>query len=120
MIIYVYITPAGGEYTELPKRYGATSPVTEAWALSHGWRKEEREVPDEVKRYSKLKLYDALENAGIWGEVKAAIESAGQWERYNQCDDLATDYPLFSQMVSAMREKYGNDTVDAILASAEE
>lgn len=121
MVITIYIAPNGMEYATLPKRYGNTSPVTEQWALAHGWRKERRTVPDPpvIHTYSKLRLYDAMVAAGIWEEVKQAIEAAGQWERWNWANDMATDYEPFAQLLSQLRQTYGDELTDAILASAE-
>ena len=71
------------------------------------------------KEYSKLRLYDALVSAGIWTEVKTAIEAAGQWERWELANDLATDYAPFAQLLAQLRQTYGDELVDSILSQAE-
>lgn len=77
------------------------------------------EPPPAVHTYSKLRLYDALVRAGIWEQVRAAIEAAGQMERWDLAVDLATDYAPFAAILRSMRQTYGDDTVDQILAEAE-
>lgn len=121
MKIVFFVSPDNIEYRILPARWEGTSPVTEQWALTHGWRKEEREIPDPpaVHTYSKLRLYDAMVAAGIWEEVKQAIEAAGQWERWNWANDMATDYEPFALLLAQLRQTYGDELTDAILAEAE-
>lgn len=121
MVITIYIDPDGTEYDMLPRKYKDTSPVTEAWALAHGWAKEERVIPDqpEVHLYSKLRLYDALVHTGIWEQVRAAIEAAGQWERWEWAIELATDYEPFAQLLVQLRQTFGDELTDNILSQAE-
>lgn len=75
--------------------------------------------PPVVHTYSKLRLYDALVSAGIWTEVKTAIEAAGQWERWELANDLATDYEPFALLLAQLRQTYGDELTDNILAQAE-
>lgn len=121
MTITVYIDPRDKEHRTLPARWESTSPVTEAWALAHGWIKESRTIPDppEIHQYSKLHLYDALLSAGIWDQVRSAIEQAGQLERWNLAVDLSTDYAPFAAILSQLRQTYGDELVDSILSQAE-
>lgn len=51
----VYLDPNGGRHHSLPGVWNNTSPITEAFALSHGWTVEEEDVPEPV-------LPDALLN----------------------------------------------------------
>lgn len=121
MTYYVYIDPDGIVYRKLPARWRNVSPVTEAWALAHGWTKEERTAPEpvEVHTYSKLKIYDVLVDMGLWETVKAAIEQAGQWERWNMANVLSTAYAPFAAMLDEFRRTMGDELVDQVLEQAE-
>lgn len=74
--------------------------------------------PPAPERYSILRIYDALRAAGIWEDVRAAIEESGQMERLTFANELATDYPPFAAFLAQMRTAYGDQTVDEILAYA--
>lgn len=76
-------------------------------------------TPPAVHTYSKLRLYDAMVSAGIWNDVKEAIQAAGQWERWELANDLSTDYEPFSQLLSQLRQTFGDELTDQILAAAE-
>lgn len=105
----------------LPRNWGKVSGICAENAERHGFVKVETEVPDPpvVHEYSKLRLYDALVAAGIWPDVKTAIEAAEQWERWEWAINLATDYAPFAQLLSQLRQTYGDELTDAILAAAE-
>ena len=51
-------------------------------------------VPPPPKRYSKLKIIDALGEA--WAAKKAELEAAGVYEKFSQATYLSTDYPEFA------------------------
>ena len=121
MVYVVYIDPDGVSHRTLPSRWKNVSPVTEAWALSHGWTKEQRTVPDppEVHTYSKLRIYDVLVEMGLWETIKSEIELAGQWERWNMANDLSTAYAPFAAMLAELRTKMGDELVDQVLEQAE-
>ena len=122
MVIVTWTYPDGTTGRSiLPRNWGQTSGICEANAERFGFIKVETEAPDPpaIHTYSKLRLYDAMVEAGIWNEVKAAIEAAGQWERWEWARDMATDYAPFAQLLSQLRQTYGDELTDAILAAAE-
>ena len=103
MITTIYIAPDGTEYPALPRTYGSTTNITEAWAFAHGWRKETRELPDPPRQYSKLRLHRALDAAGIWDTIWHALTDA-QRTYWTEAQELADDDPEFSVALSALRE----------------
>ena len=122
MLVVTWTYPDGTEgHNVLPRNWGSVSGITEANADRFGFVKVETEIPDPpaVHTYSKLRLYDAMFAAGIWDDVKAAIEQAGQWERWNWANDMATDYEPFALLLAQLRQTYGDELTDAILAAAE-
>ena len=119
MNITIYTAPDGTEYRALPRTYGRTTNITEAWALAHGWRKETRELPDPPKRYSKYKIQIATQERGLWEQVKAAIASAGLSDSWTNIVDIAADNPELQAALPAIRQTFGSDTVDAVLGEAE-
>lgn len=123
MTIITWTYPDGTEgHPVLPRTWRNISGITPENASRLGFSRVETEVPDpepEPKRYSKLRLYDALVASDIWSEVKTAIEEAGQWERWNWANDLATDYAPFALLLARMRSAFGDELVDAVLAQAE-
>lgn len=131
MTITTWTYPDGTEHPNLPKTWGNTSGICEANAARLGFVKNEYEpisapasipldpIIPAVHTYSKLRLYDAMVEAGIWTDVKTAIEGAGQWERWTLANDLSTDYAPFEQLLQQLRQTYGDEMTDAILAAAE-
>ncbi len=102
MTINIYTDPQGREHTYLPHTYGSTTNITEAWALSHGWTKTTREVPDPPVRYSKYRLHRALAEAGIWETVWNALQTAGYDQYWNNAQELASDDEVFTGAISAL------------------
>ena len=117
---WTYPDGTAGHIT-LPRTWGRTSGICPANAERLGFVRVDTEMPDppEVHTYSKLRLYDAMVKAGVWGQVRAAIESAGQWERWELANVLATDYEPFVELLAQLRQAFGDETTDAILAAAE-
>ena len=113
--------PDGTVHDMLPKTWGNLSGITleNAYRLGFIRHTTYKKDPPPVITYSKLRLYDALVRAGIWDDVKSAIENAGQWERWELANELSTDYEPFAQLLSQLRQTYGDDTTDGILESAE-
>ena len=95
MNIIVWIDPDGKTYTALPRNWkGKVSPVTERYALAHGWTREEREVPEPEPspvRYSKYKIYLRLRDLGLWEQVKQALNDLGYWESWQTITDISSD-----------------------------
>lgn len=102
MTITIFTSPDGTEYRALPRTYGQTTNITESWALSHGWRKETRELPDPPRQYSKLRLHRALDAAGIWDTIWHALTDA-QRIYWQEAQELADDDPEFSVALATLR-----------------
>lgn len=102
MTITIYISPDGTEYRALPRTYGRTTNITEAWALNHGWTKTTKEVPAPPRQYSKLRLHRALDAAGIWETIWHALTDA-QRTYWTEAQELADDDPEFSAALAALR-----------------
>lgn len=116
-----YISPDGSIYSVLPKMWRNVTPFTEDYALSHGWTKEEYDVPPESeppRQYSKYALKRALEKRGLWETIKQAIIDAGMWEDFSLAQDLAEDDEKFSTFLTSMRQQYG-EVAEEVLAEAE-
>ena len=71
--------------------------------------------PAPVKRYSKYEVMQALETAGLWAGVKAAIVDAGRWDAFLIANDLAEDNPDFQAMKALLESQLSLDA-EAILA----
>ena len=77
------------------------------------------QVPPIVYRYSKLRIVDALIEAGVWQQVKEMIQQdENNWDRFTQSQDFASDYPMFVQLVAAIRQAFPQLDADAILEGA--
>lgn len=129
MTITIYTAPDGTEHRALPRTYGRTTNITEAWALAHGWSKTEREIPDPPpppKQYSKLRLHRALDAAGIWDTIWHALTDA-QRIYWQEAQELADDDPEFSAALAALRAAVARGDIrlpsgvdiESILAEAE-
>lgn len=89
-------------------------------------RRREEEERERPKTYSKLRLYAALVQAGLWDALRAwletqTIEGVNAWTAFQLAQDLTSDHPLFSQFLAAAQSALGVDdaTVAAILKAAE-
>ena len=128
MTITIYIAPDGTEYRALPRTYGQTTNITEAWALAHGWSKENKEVPDPpepVKQYSQYRVHQVLENAGIWEAFWNAL-TPSQKQYWNEAQNLSTDDSNFMAGLSALEAAMNlgefvlpeGETIESILEEA--
>jgi len=118
---WTYPDGTSGHMT-LPQTWGQVSGITPRNAGRYGFIRTSERIPDPPpapKEYSKLRLYDALCNAGIWTDVQTAIQNAGQWDRWELANDLSTDYEPFALLLAQLRQTYGDELTDAILAAAE-
>lgn len=115
-----YISPDGGIYSMLPKVWRNVTPFTVEYALSHGWAREEYDVPEynPPKQYSKYALKNALEKRELWSDVRQAIENAGMWEDFSLAQDLSEDDAKFAAFLVAMKQQYG-ELAEEVLAEAE-
>ena len=77
-----------------------------------------------VKRYSKLKLINALESRGLYFRLRDFLQnSAGgiYWDKFMAAQELSSDYPAFSEMLPAVQAalEVSGDLAMEILAEAE-
>lgn len=76
--------------------------------------------PEPVKLYSKYLLKNACVKRGLWDEVKAMIEGAGKWESFLLIQNIASDNEELVEVLPAIREHFGDEVVDEVLAESEE
>ena len=120
----VYVWTDGREFNMLPNIIDNTSPITEAWWLSHGGRIEDRAdpepepEPEPVVRYSKYKLKLACESRSLWTQVKDLIERSGKWESFLLINDIASDNQELMDVMPTIRKTFGSDVVDKVLAES--
>ena len=89
-------------------------------------RRKEEEEKERPKTYSKLRLYAALTDTGLWNQfeewVKSqTIDGVNAWTAFSLAQDLSSDHPLFMKYLTAAQSALGidNETITAILATAE-
>ena len=122
MIVVTWTYPDGSDgHPSLPRHWGKTYGITPENAARFGFVRAETEIPDPpvTHTYSKLRLYDALVDAGIWADIKTAIEGSGQWDRWTLANELSTDYTPFAQLLDQLRQTFGDELTDNILSQAE-
>lgn len=74
--------------------------------------------PEPVVRYSKYALKNACVERGLWEQVKAMIEAAGKWESFLLIQDLSSDNAELQEVLPAIKERFGADVVEAVLAES--
>ena len=79
---------------------------------------EEPVVPVRAVHYSKYKIQLACQSRNLWSQVKAMIESAGLTDSWNNIIDLASDNQELIAALPAIRQAFGTDVVDAVLAES--
>lgn len=87
------------------------------WSIK--WR------PVKPDTYSKLKLYAALVQAGLWDGFRTWLESqdldgVNAYTAFMMAQELSSDHPLFAQWLAAAKAAMGVDdaTAEAILDAA--
>ena len=109
------------EFAALPAIYANTSPITEAWWLSHGGTIQEVPDPPEPEQQQTISKYAvkmACEKRCIWGQVRQAIEDAGKWESFLLIQSLDTSNAELQEALPLLVQRFGQETVDAVLAEA--
>lgn len=95
-------TYTGGGIIAADGRWHST-PTREMF-IAAGWTWLEPPAPEpEPKRYSKLKIIDALGEA--WPEKQAELEAAGIYEKFTQATFLSTDYPAFAAIYNNLTDE---------------
>ena len=77
------------------------------------------------RTFSKLKLYAALANAGLWDDLKQwlehqTVEGVNAWTAYDQANELTDGHPMFKQWFAAAKAALGvsDEAAEAILAAS--
>ena len=106
-------------YTAEPSTWHTVGDGATAYIQIDSWRyipiPEPEPVPEPVVRYSKYLLKNACEKRGLWERVKAAIEAADKWESFLLINDIASDNPELLGVMPAIKERFGAETVKAVL-----
>lgn len=109
-------------YTAEPSTWHTVGDGATAYIQIDSWRyvpiPEPEPVPEPVVRYSKYLLKKACEKQGLWEDVKEAIERASKWESFLLINDIASDNQELLDIMPTIRETFGSDTVDAVLAES--
>ena len=106
----IWTSPDGTEFAVLPRTWGNATNISEEWALAHGWRTEEREMPDPpepVLHYSKYKLHLALGMQDLWDAFWNALDDS-QKQLWNDAQVLQSDDPFFTAALAGITEHLRN------------
>lgn len=83
--------------------------------------------PAPPRKFSKLKLYGALTEAGLWDALESwlktqTVEGVNAYTAFSLAQDLSDAHPLFSQYYAAAKSVLGvtDEQAEAILAASEE
>lgn len=122
MIITKWTSPDGQTYSSLPKTWNNSSPITEHFALAHGWVKHEEEVPDPeiVWHYSKYRLYLALERENLWDTFWNALDES-QKRMWDNCQELQSNDPFFVAAIAGIKERLqiSDELIEQILEESQ-
>lgn len=90
------------------------------------WRYEDAPPPP-PRTFSKLKIYAALAQAGLWDALVAwlntqTFEGINAYTAFMLAQDLVEDHPMFAQWLAAAKAALGvtDEQVEAILSAAAE
>lgn len=102
----------------------ADTPKGKEWRQK--WRYEDAPPPP-PRTFSKLKLYAALAQAGLWDALVAwlntqTFEGINAYTAFMLAQDLVEDHPMFEQWLAAAKTALDvtDEQVEAILAAAAE
>ena len=102
----------------------ADTPDGKEWRQA--WRYEDAPPPP-PRTFSKLKLYAALAQAGLWDALVAwlntqTFEGINAYTAFMLAQDLAEDHPMFAQWLALAKAALGvtDEQAEAILAAAAE
>ncbi len=109
MIITKWTSPDGQTYDCLPKSWHNSSPITERFALVHGWVKYEETAADPVPvlTYSKYKLHLTLGMQDLWDDFWNALDES-QKQLWADCQELKSDDPFFAAALAGIKEHLRN------------
>lgn len=96
------------------------------WEWRQKWRYEDAPPPP-PRTFSKLKLYAALAQMGLWDPLVAwlntqTFEGVNAYTAFMLAQDLVEDHPMFEQWLAAAKAALGvtDEQAEAILAAAAE
>jgi len=69
-------------------------------------------------RYSKYRIQLACQKRGLWEQVKSAISSAELQDSWENIVDIASDNEELERALPTIKEQFGEDVVDAVLAES--
>lgn len=79
--------------------------------------------PPPPRRFSKLRLYAAMSQVGLWDALKSWLsaqtyEGMNAWEAFSLAQELTEDHPMFAEWFSAAKTELGVDdaTAEELLA----
>lgn len=75
-------------------------------------------VPPPVVRYSKYQIQLACQRRNLWEQVKGAVMAAGLQDSWSNIVDIASDNAELQAALPMIRELFGADVVDAVLAES--
>lgn len=80
---------------------------------------DERELPPRVRSFTPIALKRCLKLVGVWEEVKATLEAAGDvYDDFLTVTELKEDDPQFAPLLAAAKQRYGAELVDRIVEAA--
>ena len=113
-------TPPEGKSVS-SKRYAITEDGVRVVAVY-----EYADIPPRVSIFSKLRLYAALAQAGLWDALKIwlegqTIDGVNAYTAFSLAQELTDAHPLFTQWYAAAKVALGVDdeTAEAILEASE-
>ena len=113
-------TPPEGKFVS-SKRYAITEDGVRVVAVY-----KYADIPPRVRIFSKLRLYAALAQAGLWDALKIwlegqTIDGVNAYTAFSLAQELTDAHPLFTQWYAAAKVALGvdNETAEAILAVSE-
>ena len=84
-----------------------------------------QDPPPPPLTFSKLKLFAALSQAGLWDALKAwlaaqSFEGMNAWDAFTLANELTEDHPMFNQWFAAAKTALGvtDEQAEAILAAS--
>lgn len=74
--------------------------------------------PPPVVYYDKYKIQKATQARGLWEQLKSAVTEAGLQDSWANIKNIPSDNAEVIAVLPSIREAFGNDVVDAVLAES--
>ncbi|MBQ7649699.1 MAG: hypothetical protein IJS15_02005 [Victivallales bacterium] len=111
--------PSREGYAAVPKTWHVVEQDVASYIQVDEWDYVPLPEPEpEVVRYSKYKIQLACQSRGLWERVKEKIAAAGLQDSWSNIVDMASDNPELLVALPAIKEFFGADVVDAVLAES--